>query len=835
MIVWLNEICGKDILTAGGKAANLGEMVRAGFPVPLGFCVTTDAYKQHFKLSSLWLGIQKLLNSIPPEDVVLLEEVAGKIRRTVEETPMPEQVKIEIQKAYAKLIKQGYTLVAVRSSATAEDLPEASFAGQQETYLSVFGEEDVLKYVKKCWASLWTARSIAYRNRNGFYHENVALAVVVQGMVEAEKSGVLFTINPLSGEKNEMLVNASYGLGESIVSGRVTPDNYRISKKTGKLVLEQQMGSKEIQIRTAKEGLTLEEGVTESKRNRFCLEQHELKQLSELGMKVEEHYKAPQDIEWAFAGGKLYLLQTRPVTAMAERSQLSEIEIRKLSKTEEKILNNFKEHVPDPPHPLEYAPLIDMNEAKNSVFHELGLSMPSPEKMIRMDEKGIPFMEKLSPRPNIRLLLLLFNIRRLLYLGPSGVSLQNEERLNTVLKELKGTQISSLNTVQLVEYIEKTLLMAKEYGEIRFRVYVFPMVLRGIWLKILTRMAKVFKEVSQYDFLAALDYKTALIEEALYELAEYTDSLHKIKEKIIEMPSEKVLTELEGMQEGIKFLEKMKAFLEENGARTMKAYLPFSSMSWGENPVLLLNILAAVLRSEEIGEYKIKRERGEKKFLSMRDTIVSSLPAFLKSNFLETLENFRNDYKGREALLYKIEECYALARRGVKEAALRIELESAEDVKYLKLEELYSVLKEEMRLEQVLKNIQERKLYRCHAEKLWKGESWEKGNDHGKILKGLPGSPGTIKGIVRVIDGPAEFAKLQKGDVLVCRFTDPAWTPLFSIASAVVCDTGGPLSHAAIVAREYGMPAVLGTKKATSMLKDGDVVLVNGSKGTVSL
>ncbi len=294
-IAWFHEVSSEDIQLVGGKGANLGRMTQAGLPVPQGFCVTTGAYKQFLAETSLWDEMEKSLANLPTR------EAGEKIRQRMETARMPESISKSIKDAYANL-NGGRARVAVRSSATAEDLAEASFAGQQETYLGIYGAESLVWHVQRCWASLWTERAIAYRARNDFEHESVSLSVVVQEMVAPDVAGVLFTVNPVTNNMDEMLVNAAYGLGESVVSGRVTPDTFRAGRKKF-VTLEKVCGAKATRIDMASDNGTTESEVDEAARQRLCLNEADLRRLIQLGEKVEAHYGKPQDIEWGLAGG----------------------------------------------------------------------------------------------------------------------------------------------------------------------------------------------------------------------------------------------------------------------------------------------------------------------------------------------------------------------------------------------------------------------------------------------------------------------------------------------------------------------------------------------------
>src|SRR5215210_1441521 len=298
---------------AGGKAANLGELIRAGLPVPPGFCVTTAAYE----LVAGDAGLRWILDDLagtPPEDAARLAELAAAARVALLAAPVPQEITEAIGEAYRGL-GDGDEPVAVRSSATAEDLPTASFAGQQDTYLNVVGTEALVEAVRSCWASLWTDRAVSYRASNGIDHAGVRLAVAVQRMVEAEVAGVLFTANPLTGRRRQAVIDASPGLGEAVVSGAVNPDHFVVDTATGEIV-ERSLGDKRVAIHAATGGGTRRVEL-EGDGDKASLEDDQIRALAKLGARVEAHYGEPQDTEWAIdTDGKLWLLQARPITTL---------------------------------------------------------------------------------------------------------------------------------------------------------------------------------------------------------------------------------------------------------------------------------------------------------------------------------------------------------------------------------------------------------------------------------------------------------------------------------------------------------------------------------------
>ncbi len=349
-IVWLSEIGKKDIPIAGGKGANLAEMFNSGFPVPPAFIITAQAFVTFLRETGIKDKILETVNAIDLENTTQLETKAKEIRNMIVAVEMPKELADEIVESYPNLnldkdkveekVEDGDILsiteiegeqcfVAVRSSATTEDLSTASFAGQQETFLNIKGNEELLEAVKKCWASLFTARAIYYRTKKGFSHETSYIAVVIQKMIDSEKSGVMFTINPLTNNKNEIVIESVFGLGEGVVSGTVEPDSYVLDKKN-LAILKRRLGLKKLRFVKDEEGHTIKEEVPEKEQSKEVLTNSELKSLANYGLDIEEHYKWPQDIEWAIEKNKIYIVQSRPVTTVEKESKKFEVQGRVL-------------------------------------------------------------------------------------------------------------------------------------------------------------------------------------------------------------------------------------------------------------------------------------------------------------------------------------------------------------------------------------------------------------------------------------------------------------------------------------------------------------------------
>jgi pyruvate, water dikinase len=308
-ILWFNQIRKEDISKVGGKGANLGEMFNSKIPVPNGFCVTAKAYEKFIEFNGIKDEIKQLLN-IDFENTNELQNASEKINELILKSQIPIDIKNDIINAYSNL----NCFVAVRSSATAEDLPTASFAGQQATFLNVKGEKNIVNYVQQCWASLFTARAIYYRETNKFDHMQVLISVVVQKMVNSDSAGVMFTVHPVTNNRNEMIIEGSFGLGELVVSGSVTPDSYIVTKKPFE-IKDIYISEKRIAMYRNEKGENYEK-VLEDEANEQVLNEKQILELAKLGLLIEQHYKFPQDIEWAYEGNKLYITQSRPITTL---------------------------------------------------------------------------------------------------------------------------------------------------------------------------------------------------------------------------------------------------------------------------------------------------------------------------------------------------------------------------------------------------------------------------------------------------------------------------------------------------------------------------------------
>ena len=768
------------LATGGGKAVNLGVLERAGLPVPEGFVLSADTYRE----ATADLNIDALLSQGP-----------GAVRAAVEGQNVPDAIAREIGN---QLSTWGENVaVAVRSSATAEDLPEASFAGQQDTFLGTLGTDDVLDAVRKCWGSLWTARAVDYRRRHGIEHHDVALAVVVQKLVDADTAGVLFTCDPVSGGE-ETLINASWGLGESVVSGAVTPDEYRATTSS---VLERRLGAKQTRIDRHGSSARIAD-VPQDDRHRLCLTDDQVLELARLGETVQELYGAGMDLEWAYTDTTLWLLQARPITTTASTETATQqvpqqtVSGRRIGRASRVFHTDLVEHYPGP-YPLDLCAILRMHRQLQAGMANIGITATPIEQLLEMKPDGTIT----AAYPDIRVGWRL--VRLLGYRSPDPADWPTVEAdYRRKLDSSLPSELAPVADQELLALLEKILGLVSDIARVRFLDYVGPAQLTALKLGYYLALARR-RDLDAYDLLGDLDYTTVVIDKELHKLASLEPNSSTYRDM-------------------------RRRFLDEYGARTAQLYLPFSHRSWREDPASLDATLDAVRRSPRGLADKPSHQE-------LVEEIKGRLPALARRGFARTLKAWRNGHVAREASVYLIEEAYVIARRVTDEIANRLHrreaLETVEQLKYLTLTEIQDTLVRDASAHQTRLIASQREAARPHAAAAW----WTHADQtKASKLAGTAGSPGLATGPVRVITGPEDFNQLQPGDILVCHYTDPSWTPLFGLAAAVIADTGGRLSHAAIVAREYGIPAVMGASGATSALKNGQMITVNGTKGTIS-
>ena len=819
MILDFTQIHNDDILIAGGKGANLGEMTAAGINVPKGFVITANAYREFLKENRIDEIISRTLAEAQADEQAL-QSAAGEFREKITAGHFSAQLEKEIRAKYAELGE--FARVAVRSSATAEDLPDASFAGQQESYLNVQGIEDVLIYIRRCYASLWGERAVSYRFNQGYDQSAVAIAVVIQEMVESEKAGVLFTLNPVTHNQDEMQLNASYGLGESVVSGRVTADSYIVNKSGA--IIKVTIGSKETQIVYADKH-TKEEPVSLEKKAARALNDTEIAGLVQAGLKIEKHYGMPMDIEWAIQNNEIYIVQARAITALKNTDDEERIQAyikhNKLTKMMKENMAFQFEKMPFAYRALDFDYMIAINNQKARIFAEGGIILNSNPVI---DDDGIQMLpdSKMGVTANI---VHIFKIIRMLkdFDYCSDVCKKFIARYEQELERIKTLDFENMSLAECSTFMEHSYELLQQLAYNRFKYALFPSFLMS--KKFTKIIRRVNKNYSAFDFYWELNNKTAVVTNDISYIADTIKKNTALTQAILSGRKFKTLytdfPELKQLAD---------EFIKNNGFKSDYNCYCIEAKTFIEDPDRLMNIIHPLLNADDRNSHNEPDKKYTRVMQQLEHIYRNKYPRIEKD-----IRNFRYFHVVREESQYLWETLFYYVRQCVKR--INILLLQNDDYKHgianLFHRELMEVLAIGAITDAYQEKIQRRNAAFPLAEKVWEASKLLVFDSKGDVLKGVSGSPGTAVGKACLISTPTEFYKMQKGDVLVCRLTDPEWTPLFTLASAVVADTGSALSHAAIVAREFNIPAVLGVGFATAKFKDGDLITVDGNKGEV--
>jgi phosphoenolpyruvate synthase/pyruvate phosphate dikinase len=826
----------KNLALAGGKGANLGELSQAGFDVPPGFVITTAAYDLLLQKNNLQTRLANILTSFDLANPDPVKNVSQQIHDLLQQTSISEQIVDEVLKAYRELDDGA---VAVRSSATAEDLPEAAFAGQQETFLNVVGAGELMNAVRACWMSLWSERAILYRARQNVDQNAVKLAVVVQKMVAADVAGVMFTANPVNGEREELVIDANPGLGEAVVSGMVTPDHFIVSKRSRR-IKEQQLGKREVIIHAKLGGGTEHITSTQEIINSASLPLQAIRKLSQLGIAIERHYGVPQDIEWAWVQGenqrgKFFILQARPMTALPEPL--------KVSGPMRLIVPMLAEMWPTRPYPLDMTTFTGAVERAigNLLVAMIGKSAPSPDESF-LEEDGVVVQfrpPQVHPSPSM-LVMPWITFWRTRHYDPSRW--EADPLLGEYLARahaLEQLDLRPLTWRQNIEILHKSLALIPRVMQLRERY--FPPALLGLaslWLLLaLARRSDRFGKL-----VSGVKTKTTETNQALEDLATQIRTDTELQDLFQRTEARQLRDKLDTSQTGKAFLERFNFFLDQYGHR--ETALTISEPAWKDQPDNVLAILKvlAETQSQQPDSYEAWQKTRDE--LLARSILGTRL---LRNLFLRSLSKARSLFQIREDTHFYATLVQPAVRRVALELGRRLvqagALDEVEEVFHLQLKELDSLSEQwppsEGAIAQIRELVVRRKAKRESLAnkpmidpRLFAVTSQGQAEED-VLLKGTSGSPGIARGPAKIVHDVSEFGKLQAGDVLVAPVTNPAWTPLFQRAAAVVVDTGGSASHAAIVAREYGVPAVMGTMNGTKELKDGQWIQVDGSRGLV--
>ncbi|QEM11012.1 phosphoenolpyruvate synthase [Mucilaginibacter rubeus] len=847
----------------GGKGANLGELSGIEeIEVPDGFCITTEAYKIITENNLEFNDLLSQLSHAKADDRGIINEISAKIRAVVETVPVPEAVAEEVACYLSKFDKN--TAFAVRSSATAEDLPTASFAGQQDTYLNVIGNTAILKHISKCWASLFTDRAVTYRIQNGFDHRKVQLAVVVQQMVFPHASGILFTADPVNGNRKILSVDAGFGLGEAMVSGLVNADNYKVRDGN---IIDKKVPAKKLAVYALKDGGTEEQRIEPELQHDQVLTDKQILRLNTIGRMIEEHFNSPQDIEWCIANDTFYIVQSRPITTLYPVPEINDGENHVF------ISVGHQQMMTDAMRPLglslwQLTAARPMYKAGGRLFVDVADSLASATGRAAL----LKAMGQHDP-------LIKDAVTTLIDRGDFVKMLPEEEPDSTknkkvatwaqppqvandpaIAAELIRSSQSSLETLkQTIQAKSETDLfdfILEDLQEMRKELFApqsIAAIMAGmnatLWIN--EKMQEWLGEKNAADILSQSVANNITSEMGL-ELLDVADVIRPYPEVInyLQQAKDDFFNGLAILNGGQESLVAINSYLDKYGMHCA-GEIDVTQARWMEKPVTLIPIILNNIKNFEPGAGKQKFEMGLQAALRKEQGLIEQLMQLPdgEQKAEETKQQIgliRNFAGYREYPKYSI-----VCRLWVYKQALLKQAEplmqagiihKKEDVYYLSFEEFRGVVSTG-KLDYKL--ILQRKIEHALHEKLnpprvitsdgeiisgkYNREDFPVG-----AMVGLAVSAGVIEGRARVILN-MENAELEEGDILITTFTDPSWTPLFVSIKGLVTEVGGLMTHGAVIAREYGLPAVVGVEDATKLIKDGQRIRVNGTDGFVEI
>ena len=795
----LKELSKSDAAIAGGKGANLGEMLKLGLPVPPGFCLTVDTYVEHMRAIGL---AEKLTPLLDQQDWAAVEQTAFDL---ITNSRLSDETVKELLTAYHEM---GSPEVAVRSSATMEDSAEASFAGQQETLLNVSGDDALLTAVRKCWASLWGARALAYRQQHKVDHLKIAMAVVVQQMVEAEAAGVMFTIDPVAQRADRLLIQAVRGLGESVVSGRTKGDIYRVERSDSHKIIERDAESQGAPI----------------------LNEQEVSRLCEFGLKLEKHFGCAQDVEFAIARDEIFLVQTRPITGMSSAQPESLPAVEKTNFLQRKISGFSDDRYPIAPKPLDQLFFSVQLEATAHALRCLGYSVSAKNEAAVKDVvwRQTYLVPKLYP--TWRLVRVPFLMIRTLNRDWNHYWQEPKKRL---LEVSKPVDPEALTDEQLLVRADHIMQVWHETMNLRFS-FLFG-VLADVALRLIVTLAVGRTKTPGMigDLMSGLKTRALEVNEALWKLAQHARS----DPAVLQSLRSATVEELSSTEAGRSLLKEVAEFLDEFGQREGVTWY-LSTPTWRQDAGQVWRLLRALAEvPTPPASAGAERSEAAVRLVSSRLRFFPGLPRLFRwlVDRLRRLQKFREDSHFDSAR--PLDALQELAREWGRRLTARDLLKQPNDIYYLSYPEVRAWLTGQAPSpEAAQKHIARRQATYQVVNARWQAEKFRAvSSSNGSLLKGVAASPGVVRAKARIIRGENQFDRLQPGEILVCPYTSPAWTSLFASASGVITEIGGAGAHAAIVAREYGIPAVMGIAGATNRIVDGQELLIDGAAGHVYL
>lgn len=866
-VLGFQDIDKTKLMIVGGKGANLGELCKIeGIQVPDGFCISTEAYKRTLSETPSINGLLDQLSLLKVKDRDKIRDLSGEIRRVIEGGVIPEEIQEEITLLISRLGPQN--AYAVRSSATAEDLPTASFAGQQDTYLNIIGMEAILKHISKCWASLFTERAVTYRIQNNFDHRKVYLSVVIQKMVFPQVAGILFTADPVTGNRKVVSIDASFGLGEALVSGLVNADNYKV--RNGE-VIDKKISTKKLAIYALNDGGTTEQEIEPGQQNWPALTNEQILQLERIGRKIEKHFGCPQDIEWCLADQSFYIVQSRPITTLYPIPEVND------GKNHVYVSVGHQQMMTDPMKPLGLSFFLlttyaFMRAAGGRLFVDVAYNLASPESremiinvlgqsdplikdalmaIIKREDfiKALPDDKKESGSGKINKVPLPADFRRQIENDPAIVS-DLIKSSQASIEELKHT-IQTKSGSDLFDFILEDIQQQKTFlTDPQSLSVIMAAMDASVWIN--EKMMEWLGEKNVADTLSQSvpNNITSEMGLALLDVADVIRPYPEVIDYLQHVKDEHFLEKIVKFDGGKESKDAIYAYLSKYGMRCT-GEIDITRTRWSEKPSTLVPMILSNIKNFEPNASKRKFEQGRQEALKKEQELLARLNQLPDGEqkvraTKENIDLIRNFIGYREYPKYGMINRYFVYKQALlKEAEQLVQagvIHEKEDCYYLTFEELREVVRtKQLDYSIISQRKDEYKFYEkltpprvmTSDGEIFTGE-YKRENLPAQALVGLAVSSGVIEGRARVLLN-MEDADLAEGDILVTSFTDPSWTPLFVSIKGLVTEVGGLMTHGAVIAREYGLPAVVGVENATKLINDGQRIRVNGTDGYVEI
>ncbi|MEU7994800.1 rifamycin-inactivating phosphotransferase [Micromonospora sp. NPDC049060] len=855
----LHEVGDAQVATVGGKGAHLGASSRIdGIRVPAGFCVTTDAFRRIMVEAPSIDDRLDRLSRLDPDDREASRALSAEIRRAIEAVVLPDDVAAAIIRALARL--GAGVACAVRSSATAEDLPTASFAGQQDTYLNVVGQEAILQHVSRCWASLFTERAVAYRRRNGIDHRTVQMAVVVQKMVFPQAAGVLFTADPVTHNRKVAVVEASFGLGEALVSGLVNADAYRV--RDGEIIARA-IAAKRLTIHALPAGGTREQAIDTERQEQPALTDAQVVRLVRLGRRIEAHFGHPQDIEWCLVDDDFQIVQSRPITTLFPIPEAGD------GANHVYVSVGHQQMMTDPMKPLgismwQLTAMAPMHEAGGRLFVDVTGRLAAPagragllEMVGRSDPLIRDALETVLGRGDF--------VPSLPDQGPAGppaggapAPIENDPAIVTELVERSQAALATLRRDIRTKSGPALFDFLLEAFEEHKRGLADPLSMQAImagmeatwWLNDRLYEWLGEKNVADTLTLSAPDNVTSEMGLALLDVADVIRPHPEVVAFLREVEDEGFVDELPRIPGGREARDAIRAYLDRYGMRCA-GEIDITRPRWSERPTTLVPLILDNVRNLEPGartrRFAQRRQRAARKEQEVLERL-RALPDGQRkaAETKRMIDRVRTFIGYREYPKYVIVSRYLSYKQALLREAERLVrahvLPEQEDIFYLTFQELHDVVRTHEVDDQLIQRRKDAfRSYRTLTPPrvlTSEGEgiagAYRREDVPAGALAGLPVSGGTVEGRARVVLDLAE-ADLEPGDILVTAYTDPSWSPLFVAIAGLVTEVGGLMTHGAVVAREYGLPALVGVERATRLIRNGQRVRLHATDGYVEL